>query len=75
MFRSTLMKMNADLIARLHAEQATNCALRGMLEAQGKIASDYVIDAEPSFEFTTQASRAEDSTGEGQGAISAPKRV
>ncbi len=75
MLRSTLMQMNADLIARLRAEQATNCALRGMLEARGTIASDYVIDAEPSFEFNTQANRAEGSTGEGQGAISAPKRV
>ncbi len=75
MFRSTLMKMNVYLIACLRIERATNCALRGMLEARGTIASDFVIDAEPSFEFTTQASRAEDSTGEGQGAISAPKRV
>ncbi len=75
MLRSTLMRMNVYLTARLRIEQATTSALRGMLEAQGKIASDFIIDAEQSFEFNTQANRAENSTGEGQGAISAPKRV
>ncbi len=69
-----LVKSNSVLRALLRTEQMTNIALRGMLESRAIGVSDYVIDTEPSFEFISQASRA-DSTGEGQGAISAPKCV
>ena len=46
-----LVKSNSALRAFLRPELATNIALRGMLEGRGIVASDFVIEAEQSFEF------------------------